>query len=222
MIVTRPEQARALQDSGFLGRFLEPASPSVVARHLGISASLAHHHAKRHASLGLLNEVKREQGKVYYQLAARTFKHPRSLTPAGDPDEYTVVSLGLLRERFLQAYERSDRIEGGESPNWHVYRFDRKGMPEEAQSKRSAAAVEDRPAHFQARTLRLSGRRYRQLVRYIARLIMCRPLPLRRAARDPAREGAVSSAGKGRGSRRLARSRVLRDARQLRHLRQGT
>jgi hypothetical protein len=41
LIVTRPEQARALQDTGFLARFLEPASPSDVARSLGIPANLA-------------------------------------------------------------------------------------------------------------------------------------------------------------------------------------
>lgn len=172
LIVTRPEQARALQDGGFLGRFLEPASPSDVARQLGVSPNLAHHHAKRHASLGLLYEVKRERGKVYYQLSARTYKHDRSLLPPGDPDEHTGVTLNQLVERFLAAYEHCDRTERGENPTWHVYGFDREALPTDEYGAGQADAGEARPAHFQARTLRLSSRRYRDLVRGIARLIL--------------------------------------------------
>lgn len=171
LIVTRVDQARALQDAGLLSPYLKPASPSDVARKLGIPANLAHHHAKRHAALGLLNEVKRERGKVYYQLAARTFKHHRSLIPAGDPDEHTAVTLTSLRERFLAAYQRSDRREGGENPNWHIYGFDRQGIPEVPEASRLAPPSEPHPAHFQARTLTLSAKRYRELVRQIAELI---------------------------------------------------
>jgi DNA-binding transcriptional ArsR family regulator len=172
MVVTSPEQARALQDTGFLGRFLEPASPSDVARSLGIPANLARHHAKRHASLGLLLKVKRERGKVYYQLAAKTFKHHRSLLPVGDPDEHTTVMLRALQERFLSAYEYCDRIESGEHPNWHVYGFAREGLPEGLQGNGEQAAEMPWPAHFQARTLRLTPARYRELVRRIANLIV--------------------------------------------------
>jgi DNA-binding transcriptional ArsR family regulator len=171
LIVTRVEQARALQETGLLAPYLEPASPSDVARRLGIPANLAHHHARRHASLGLLNQVKRERGRVYYQLAARTFKHCRSLLPAGDPNEHTTVMLGSLRERFLAAYERSDRIEGGQNPNWHIYGFDRQALPQEPRPERDALPSEPRPAHFLARTLSLSPRRYRALVREITELI---------------------------------------------------
>lgn len=170
IIVTQPEQARALQDSGFLSRFLEPASPSDVARELGIPANLAHHHAKRHASLGLLREVDRQRGKVYYQLAARRFKHDRSLLPPGDPDEHTAVMLRQLATRFLAAQERSDRLEAGEDPSWHIYGFDR-NVPEGQPTAAPVDAGRSMPAHFQARTLRLRPRRYRDLVRHISRAI---------------------------------------------------
>ena len=92
LVVTEREQARALQDSGFLGRFLEAASASYVARSLGIPANLAQH-ARRHAALGLLVEVRRERGRVYYQLAARTFRFRRSLLPVGYPDEQTAAAV---------------------------------------------------------------------------------------------------------------------------------
>ncbi|HEX7003341.1 MAG TPA: hypothetical protein VF168_04060 [Trueperaceae bacterium] len=171
LIVTEPEQARALQETGFLSRYLEPASPSDVARDLGMPANLAHHHAKRHAALGILGEVKREGGKVYYQLTARTFKHDRHLLPAGDPDEHTSVMLALLEERFLSAYSYCDSLENGADPSWHVYAFDRDALPGAPAESGGNGALAPRPAHFQARTLRLSPHRYRDLVRRISALI---------------------------------------------------
>jgi hypothetical protein len=118
-----------------------------------------------------LEEVKREGGKVYYQLVARTFKHDRSLLPAGDPDEHTTVMTVLLRERFLQAYEQSDRFSPAGGPSWHTYSFDREALPEEPRERSRAEAAEPQPAHFQVRTVSLAPRRYRELVRGIARLI---------------------------------------------------
>jgi DNA-binding transcriptional ArsR family regulator len=170
LIVDRPEQAKALQSTGFLGHFLKPASPTDVARRLGMSPNLAHHHAKRHAELGLLNLVRREGGKVYYQLAAKTFKHHRSLVPVGDPDEHTATMLACLQERFLAAYERSDRFVSGDDPDWHIYGFDR-NTPDPYRDRPPSVPSEAKPAHFQARTLTLSPRRYRDLVRRIAQLI---------------------------------------------------
>lgn len=171
MVVTRPEQARALQDTGFLGRFLEPASPSDVARSLGMKAALAHHHARRHAALGLLNVVKRDGGRVYYQLAARMFRHERSLLPVGDPDEQTAVALELLRQRFLAEYEACDRAIAGAKPDWHVYEFGRRHRGVEPDTSVPFAPGPARPAHFQAHTLSLSPDRYQALVRKLARLI---------------------------------------------------
>lgn len=171
LIVTSVEQAIALQDVGFLGQFLDPASPSDVARKLAMPANLAHHHARRHTALGLLVELGRKGGKVYFQLAARTFKHARSLLPAGDPNERVSATLTLLFERFLAAYERSDRIAGHEDPDWTVYGFGCGRRRPDENPTESGVAGEARPAHFQARMLRLSSARYRELVTQITLLL---------------------------------------------------
>ncbi|MFC6664939.1 hypothetical protein ACFP9V_05950 [Deinococcus radiopugnans] len=53
--------ARALrQNVTFLGLFTGPRSPSEITASAGMAANLAHHHARRLASLGLLLEVRRE------------------------------------------------------------------------------------------------------------------------------------------------------------------
>lgn len=171
MVVVRPDQARALQESGFLGRFLEPASPSDVARALGLRANLVHHHARRLEGLGLLRVVKRDEGRVYYQLVARVFKHRRSVLPVGDPDEQANVVLGLLKDQFLSAYGACDRQLSGEDADWHVYAFERPGTGKPAAER---APIDDgpaRPAHLQLRTLSLTPERYRRLVEEIAGLI---------------------------------------------------
>lgn len=168
MVVSEIEQARALWDSGFLSRFLDPASPSDVARSLGIAANLAHHRARRHLSLGLLMEVKRENRKVYYQLVARTFRYPGSLIPPRtDQDSHTGVALKLLRERFLEAYDRSTRLDPSHGPIWHVHGFT-KDVPQAPEDQPGEGATMLYPAHFQARTLRLSPERYRALLRRMA------------------------------------------------------
>lgn len=123
MIVTREDQARALQNVGFLGQFIAPTSPSEVAKRLGMPANLAHHHVKRYAGLELLNEVRREGGKVYYQLAARVFKHSSDLLPLGNPDEKTAATLTRLRDEFLTAFERSERSVDEQMSDWAVYTF---------------------------------------------------------------------------------------------------
>ena len=171
LVITREEQARALQDVAFLGAFLEPASPSDVAHRLGMRANLAHHHAQKHAALGLLEEVKREQGKVYYQLAARTFKHARTLLPPGDPDEHAAVTLKRLTEAFLDAYARSDRIAAQQDPDWVIYSFHRGEGHRPSAPASNEAPAEPRPAHFQLRTLVLRPESYRKLVRQIATLL---------------------------------------------------
>ncbi len=165
LIITREDQAKALQEVGFLGCFLEPASPSEVAKELDMPANLAHHHAKRHAALGLLNEVSREGGKVYYQLAARTFKHDRKLLP-DDPDHMS-ANLTRLQQRFLSAYERSDRLAGEQDPDWTIYGFSGEPPPR----VRNYVPSEPHPAHFEAHTFRLSAEAYHALVRQIAHLL---------------------------------------------------
>lgn len=170
MVVENAEQATALQDVGFLGQFVEPASPSEVARKLGMAPNLAHHHAKRHASLGLLVEVRREGGRVYYQLAARRFKHRRSLVPVGHPDERVTATLSRLEVQFLEAYERADRIAGVQDPDWTVYGFVPGPVPE-AVPEGDLIAPEARPAHLQVRTVRLTPEGYVRLVRGVWRLL---------------------------------------------------
>jgi len=203
LVVTRPEQARALQDTTFLGRFLHPASPSDVARALRMPANLAHHHAKRHADLGLLLQTGRKGGKVYYQLAAKTFKHPRALLPVDEAGEPTAAALRLLVERFQAAYEACDLLVSGQSPDWHYYAFDKANPPKVETADALDDAYSARPAHFQARTLALTPERYRELVGQISALIdaaatdddpRAQPCTVALLAMDgPLQEGATDS-----------------------------
>lgn len=166
MVVEEVEQAQALWDFGFLNKFLEPASPSDAARAMGIPANRAHHRARRHLALGLLREVKRENRKVYYQLVARSFRHRSALLPIADRDRYTGTTLGLLRERFLDAFERSDRLVSEGRIKWQVHCFDPDmALPLQGDVSDPPLAF---PAHFQSRTLRLSPKQYEDLVRRIA------------------------------------------------------
>ena len=170
MVVLNTEQATALQDVGFLGQFVEPASPSEVAKRLGMAPNLAHHHAKRHAGLGLLLEVKREGGRVFYQLAALRFKHRRSLLPVGHPDERVTAALAGLEARFLEAYGRSDRIAGDLDPDWTVYGFVSEPRPKSVPQGESLT-TEAHPPHLQVRTVRLSPESYVRLVRQVWHLL---------------------------------------------------
>lgn len=184
MIVTREQQVAALQDLGFLGQFVDPTSPSDAARTLGMPANLVHHHTKRHEALGLLVQVGRENGKVLYQLTARTFKHPRRLLTAGEPNHPVRARLARLLERFLHAYERSDRLARDEDPDWTVYGFAPEPRRRNVELDHEEGAREARPAHFQVRALRLSPRRYAELVNKVWRL-------LEEAASDEAEGGCT-------------------------------
>ena len=168
LILTSEDQVRAVQDVGFLSRFVEPASPSQVARELGIAANLAHHHAKKHADLELLTEVEREGGRVYYQLAAKMFKHGRDLTASLNPEMAFGLNISLLTDKFLAAFERSDRLVEGNDPDWHIYTF---VGQEPSPAPATDHPPETHPAHFQTRTVRLSQARYLALVRQIGKLL---------------------------------------------------
>lgn len=166
MVVEETEQAKALWDFGFLNKFLEPASPSDVARILGIPANRAHHRAKRHLRLGLLREVKREQRKVFYQLVARSFRHRSTLLPLSDRDRYTGATIELLRQRFLEAFDRNDHLASSGRTKWHIHRFDQnRQMPPQDEVADPPLAY---PTHFQSRTLRLRPDRYLDLLRRMA------------------------------------------------------
>lgn len=167
LTVTTIEAAKALRELPILLHFLEPRSPSDVAKDADMPANLVHHHAKRAFELGLLLETKRESGKVYYQLAARTFKHPRDLL---DVEAIEHDDLRQLNDAFVKAYLRSDHIAGHLDPDYAVYGFGNpatapfEGFPQYT----SHTSSEARPAHLQTRTVRLSAWSYRQLVQRIS------------------------------------------------------
>jgi hypothetical protein len=168
LLVTDVEAAQALRGVHFLRMFLEPASPSDVAKSAKVPANLVHHHANRCLELGLLFEVKRENRKVFYQLTARDFKIPRRLL---EPEDKVGLTIRNLSSAFVKAYEKSDRLTGDD------YDFDWCGFsntepPQEGKPKPDVGSGEARPAHFQALTVQLSPASYQELVRKMAQLLI--------------------------------------------------
>ncbi|MBB6099918.1 hypothetical protein HNR42_003378 [Deinobacterium chartae] len=127
-VITDPAAARALEDSGFLGRFVRPASPSEVARSLGMRPNLAHHYARRYARLGLPFEAERRAGHVYYQLSAHTFKVDLQVIQASTGSTAT-HDLPLILEGYLRAYERSVRAAQPEEGHWSYHHFNSEPRP---------------------------------------------------------------------------------------------
>ena len=170
-VLTTVEQARAVQEVGFLGRFAVPTSPSDAAKKLEMPANLAHHHAQRHLALGLLEEVGRVGGKVQYQLTAKRFKVLRTLLPPEDPDNKIVRLLGTIQHRFLTAYESSNRLVSQNDPDYEIYEFMTQDDPDRAAPPPINEPLRGRPAHFQVRTFSLSPAGYQRLVQGVADLI---------------------------------------------------
>jgi hypothetical protein len=166
LVIDNPEAARAVREAQFLGYFLEPSSPSDVAKRANVAANLMHHHANRFLELGLLFEVKREDRKVFYQLTAQNFRVPKHLLPA---DEEMVQGLQELSSAFAKAYERSDRLNS--SPDYLNFGF-ADTIPEDQQPSNDKEALEARPAHYQMRSFRISTSSYRRLVCQLADLII--------------------------------------------------
>ena len=162
--VTDESAARALrQDTHLLGLFLSAASPSDVAARAGMPANLAHHHARRLAGLGLLFEQRREAGRVYYQLRARTFRVPSDLLPPQDPDGNGRGDLRDLTGRFLAAYERCwAHMRDGEED---VFGFGNGEHPAEPLEEITEPLCAPFPAHLDRLTLRLTPERYARLAR---------------------------------------------------------
>jgi hypothetical protein len=165
--MTDVEAARALRGVGFLPQFLEPASPSDVAKQAKVAANLVHHHAKRCLELGLLFEAKREGGKVFYQTAARNFKVPRGLL---ENEDKIGVTIRNLSSAFMQAFEKSVRLYTKADYEYEVYGFE-DYQPEVTPEIPNAGSDEPRPAHFQAVTVRLSPSSYRELIVKLSQLI---------------------------------------------------
>ena len=177
IILTNPEAARALRDNDLLAQFLEPKSPSEIAKETGQPANLVHHHAKRFLELGLLFEVRREAGKVFYQLTARQFKFDHHLLG----NETNNTDLNELTTAFLKSYERSSSLEGRE-PDYSIHSFhDRSEMPSEGhqallmrnwETSKPRENLEPHPTHFGFRTFALSAAKYQELVRKITLLMI--------------------------------------------------
>jgi hypothetical protein len=108
---------------------------------------------------------------VYYQLAARTFKHARDLL---DPEETPLEDMQQLSRAFLSAYARSDRVAGELDPEYATYGFASTSSNPLEQSPQYTphSSSEARPAHFQARTLRLNASSYRKLAQRISDAIL--------------------------------------------------
>jgi hypothetical protein len=166
LVINNPEAARAVREAQFLGYFLEPSSPSDVAKRANVAANLMHHHANRFLELGLLFEVKREDRKVFYQLTAQNFRVPKQLLPA---DEEMTEGLQELSSAFAKAYERSDRLNS--SPDYLNFGF-ADTIPEDQQPSKHDEPLEARPAHYQMRSFRISTASYRKLVCQLADLII--------------------------------------------------
>jgi DNA-binding transcriptional ArsR family regulator len=170
--ISSPEAAKTLRDSPVLHLFLEPASPSEVAKTLGMPANLVHHHTKRALELGILFEAKKEGRKIFYQLAAKTFTHKRNLLTL----EQTIgAALTQLSNAFLESYLRCDAESANASdPDYHVHGFSTEASkvplvkPVAAEPRESP---HQHPAHYQVRTLRLGAAQYKTLIQTLARLL---------------------------------------------------
>jgi hypothetical protein len=170
LILTNPEAARALRDSAIFPQFLEPKSPSDVAKKTGMAANLVHYHANRLLELGLLFEAGREDGRVLYQTVARTIKHSDILLG----NESQADTMRVLSEAFLKAYERSNHLAGEDTTDYHMYGVVKASDPLERQRPKflDGESVEPRPTHFQARTLKLSGEQYQAFIGKVANLML--------------------------------------------------
>lgn len=168
LVLTDPEAAHALMNVAFLGRFREPASPSDVARGVGMPANLAHHHAQKCLRLGLLFEAGRKKGKVLYQLTARSFRIPREL--AGDGRGQFERSVQQLAQAYLSAYEKSESFVSGEGA-WSVCTFGGDEANDPPVQPLHDETEEPRPALFTQRTVKLTPQRYRELLSRLSELV---------------------------------------------------
>jgi hypothetical protein len=166
--ITNQKAALTLRNSNILHYFLEPISPSAVAKKAGLAANLVHHYAKNALALGLLLEVKREKRQVFYQLAAQTFTYTRDLISV---EHRETQDMKLLSEAFLAAYARSDALHHDNDPEYHIHGFGSSAKPNPKLEPYMPKNLEKYPAHFQVRTLRLGQQEYQQLIQDISSLI---------------------------------------------------
>lgn len=162
--------ARALrQHHAFLGLFVQPQSPSSVAGSVGMAASLAHHHARKLAALGLLHEQRREGGKVYEQLTAREFQVPSTLIPPPDSESSGAADVTAISAAFLKIYERSwTFIHDSEEDS---YAFRSADLQPPLPAPPDSRSPESHPAHLNSVTLVLSPEQYQRLARTLSTLL---------------------------------------------------
>lgn len=168
LTLTSEAQVRAVQDVSFLGKFLQPSSPSQVARAVGMKANLVHHHVRRLVALGLLFQVGRDGRKVLYQLAARRFQYPRDLPLSGGYDPLR-ESLHDLTEQIASARERSDASFPGDDPEYNSHGFEREWRPPPLTPE--GDAHESHPSHLHVHTARVTPEQYRALALRVSELI---------------------------------------------------
>lgn len=168
--ITDPATARLLrQQHAFLALFVQPTSPTDAAQRAGMAANLAHHHARKLVEVGLLREVRRQGGKVYYQLTAREFRVPWSVLPPTDEQGGNFANLNGLNVGFRCAYERSARhlTEHEE----HIIGFVEFADAQAHLPAMQGVPAESHPTHLDAITVRLTPERYRQLVQDFTALL---------------------------------------------------
>ncbi len=173
LTVTTSQAANALRDISVLAYFLEPSSPSDVAKARAMPANLVHHHVKRAFEAGVLMEVKRESRKVFYQLTARVFKVPRELL---DPGNSELEDMKLLSTAFTAAYSRSDQIAGYLDPQYATETFgfgNAASDPKDLQPTfTNHESTESHPAHLHIRTLKLTPASYKALAGQLSKLLL--------------------------------------------------
>ncbi len=162
------EAAKALRDIPLLQHFAAPNSPSDVAKAANMPANLVHHHAKRALESGILFEAKRENGKVFYQLAARVFKHARHLL---DEEDTKREDLQTLEQAFVRAYVQSDHLASRENPEYAFYSFSTKHRTPDSLTDVNNDTPNFCPAHFQTKTVQLTQATYIKLAQQLATLL---------------------------------------------------
>ncbi len=172
IVISKREQAEALRDIGLLAQFLNPASPTDIAKKLNLPANLVHHHVKKYLKLELLFELKREARKVFYQTTAKRFKHRRNLLPLGASNDYLAKQLDDISNCFMKAYASSDALIQIDDDDWHTISFiDAADYNEPTYKSYSSEALERHPAHLQFHSLRLSQKSYLKLLNDIRNLL---------------------------------------------------
>jgi DNA-binding transcriptional ArsR family regulator len=167
--ISNPEAAKTLRDSPVLHLFLEPATPSQVAKKLEMPANLVHHHIKRALELGLVFIAKQDGRKIFYQVAAKNFSFRRDLLTL---EQTKGAELQQLSSAFLEAYLRCETdASNANDPDYHIVGFAEPNLPAKPKSAEPRDLPSEHPAHFQIKTVRLGVVQYQKLIQTLAQLL---------------------------------------------------